>query len=181
VTNQTNLSRYIKYSFIVYKDKNLLHDIYFFNLICSLFYDAFTVTTTFCVEWLVDKWMIHCKEFGRKCSWPNFKILFLHSSGRAEENNERPQSGWLVSGPRFETGIPRIRSRSFSEHIDDVSLLLTKTVFFSETSVFAYKSIQLHNAEQQHRCQNVKSHKTYDDLVTFNDITFIPRLVNTDG
>lgn len=32
-----------------------------------------------------------------------------------EKNHEKPQSGYPVSGPRFEAGISRIRSRSNSE------------------------------------------------------------------
>jgi hypothetical protein len=33
--------------------------------------------------------MMNWKGFGRKQLWPNFKILFQHLSGGAEENHEK--------------------------------------------------------------------------------------------
>jgi hypothetical protein len=44
------------------------------------------------------------KGFGRKWSWPNFKVLSWHLPGGTEENHEKPQSGLLVSRPRFNPG-----------------------------------------------------------------------------
>jgi hypothetical protein len=41
-----------------------------------------------------------------------FKGLSRHLPEGTEKNHEKPQSGWLVTGPRFETGTSRIRSRS---------------------------------------------------------------------
>jgi hypothetical protein len=52
------------------------------------------------------------KGFGRKQPWPNFKVIYRHSSGRTEESYGKPQSGDPVSGPRFEHGTSRIRSIS---------------------------------------------------------------------
>jgi hypothetical protein len=49
--------------------------------------------------------------FGGKRSWPHFKVLSRHLSGGTEGNHEKPQSGWPVFGPRFETWTSRIRSR----------------------------------------------------------------------
>jgi hypothetical protein len=43
-----------------------------------------------------------------------FKVLSWNLPGRTEENYEKPQSEYLVSGPRFEPGISRIRSRRVS-------------------------------------------------------------------
>jgi hypothetical protein len=52
------------------------------------------------------------KGTGRKRSWPNFKVVSRHFPGGAEGNHEKSQSLWPVSGPRFEPGTSRIRSRS---------------------------------------------------------------------
>jgi hypothetical protein len=52
------------------------------------------------------------KGFVMKRSWPNFKVLPRHLPGGTGENQENPQSGQPVSGPRSETGTSRIRSRS---------------------------------------------------------------------
>jgi hypothetical protein len=74
-----------------------------------LFYDAFSAT-----RWQGDmRKMMNWKGFGRKRSWPNFKVLSRHSPGRTEENHENNQDSWL-SGPTFEPRTSRIRSRSVS-------------------------------------------------------------------
>jgi hypothetical protein len=52
--------------------------------------------------------VLNCKEFGRKLSSPNFKLLTRHSPGGTEEGHEKPQLEW----PKFESGTSRIRSRS---------------------------------------------------------------------
>jgi hypothetical protein len=36
--------------------------------------------------------MMNAKGFGRKQSWPNFKVLSQHLPGRTEENHEKLQS-----------------------------------------------------------------------------------------
>jgi hypothetical protein len=54
------------------------------------------------------KWI----DGGRKRSWPNLKVLPRHFPRRTEENYEKPQSGELVSGYKFEPGTSRIRSKS---------------------------------------------------------------------
>jgi hypothetical protein len=33
---------------------------------------------------------MNLEGFGRKHSWPNFKVLSWHSSGEIEENHEKP-------------------------------------------------------------------------------------------
>jgi hypothetical protein len=35
--------------------------------------------------------MMNLKAFGRKRSWPKFKVLSRHSPGGTEENHEKPQ------------------------------------------------------------------------------------------
>jgi hypothetical protein len=47
--------------------------------------------------------MVNWKGFGRKRSWPNFKILSQHLPGGTEENYEKPQSGWSVAGADIST------------------------------------------------------------------------------
>jgi hypothetical protein len=47
------------------------------------------------------------ERFGRKQSWPNFKVLSRHSPGRTEEKPQKSQSMYLVFGPRFELGLPK--------------------------------------------------------------------------
>jgi hypothetical protein len=47
--------------------------------ICSLFDDAFSVIRLYSIEWKDNRWMINWKGFGRKWSWPNFKVL-LHTA-----------------------------------------------------------------------------------------------------
>jgi hypothetical protein len=52
------------------------------------------------------------KGLGRKQPWPNLKLLSRHSPGGTEEYHKKSQSGETVSGPRFEPGTFRIRSKS---------------------------------------------------------------------
>jgi hypothetical protein len=51
------------------------------------------------------------KRFGRKRSWPHFKVLFRNSRGGTEKNHERTQSGQPFSGLRFEPRASQIRIR----------------------------------------------------------------------
>jgi hypothetical protein len=37
--------------------------------------------------------MMNWKGFGRKGSWPNYKVLSWYLPGGTEENREKPQSG----------------------------------------------------------------------------------------
>jgi hypothetical protein len=48
--------------------------------------------------------------YGRKLSWS--KVLSRHFPRGIHENKENSQSKYPVSGPRFEPGTSRIRSRS---------------------------------------------------------------------
>jgi hypothetical protein len=41
-----------------------------------------------------------------------YEVLSRHSRRGTDKSHEKPQSGYPVSGPRFEPGIYRIRSRS---------------------------------------------------------------------
>jgi hypothetical protein len=52
------------------------------------------------------------KGFGKKRSWLHFKVLSWYLPGRTDENHEKLQSGWPVSGLRFKPGTSQIRSRS---------------------------------------------------------------------
>jgi hypothetical protein len=45
------------------------------------------------IEWDGDKFIMNLKWFGRKRSWPNFKLLSQHSPGGSKENDETRQSG----------------------------------------------------------------------------------------
>jgi hypothetical protein len=63
--------------------------------------------------------MTNLKEFGRKRSCSNFKALSRHSPGGTEENHKKYQPEQSVSGPRFETGTSRIRSRSVNHSTPD--------------------------------------------------------------
>jgi hypothetical protein len=56
--------------------------------------------------------MMNWKGFGRKRWWLNLKVLFRYVPGGAKKNHEKPQSGYPVSGPRFEPVNSQIRSRS---------------------------------------------------------------------
>jgi hypothetical protein len=42
--------------------------------------------------------MINWKGFGRKQSWPNFKVLSRHLPGGTEEDHKKLQLGWPVTG-----------------------------------------------------------------------------------
>jgi hypothetical protein len=44
---------------------------------------------------------MNLKGFGRKWSWPNFKVLSWHLPGQTEETHEKPLSGLVISGARF--------------------------------------------------------------------------------
>jgi hypothetical protein len=61
--------------------------------------------------------MMNWKGCGRKRLWPNFKVLCQHVRGGNEENHEEPQSGQPISGPRYESGTSRIRSRSVNHEV----------------------------------------------------------------
>jgi hypothetical protein len=41
--------------------------------------------------------IMNWKGFGRKRSWPYFKVLSRHSPGGTKENHKKSQSGYLVS------------------------------------------------------------------------------------
>jgi hypothetical protein len=45
--------------------------------------------------------MINWKGFGRKRTWPNFKVLSQHSPGGTKENHKKPQSGYPVTGAKI--------------------------------------------------------------------------------
>jgi hypothetical protein len=54
---------------------SVLNLIYF---IFILFYDAVSELRLYSVKWKGNKWIMSWKEFGRKQSWPNFKVLSRH-------------------------------------------------------------------------------------------------------
>jgi hypothetical protein len=54
---------------------------------------------------------VNWKGCGRKRSWLDYKVLSRHLPGETEENDENLLSGYPVSGPIFELGTSRIRSR----------------------------------------------------------------------
>jgi hypothetical protein len=80
-----------------------------FLLVSSLFNDAFSVTRLYKDgKSMIKNW----KGFGRKRSWPNFKVLSRQSPGGNEENHENLNQDSRPLGPRIETGTFRIRSRN---------------------------------------------------------------------
>jgi hypothetical protein len=56
--------------------------------------------------------VINCKEYERKLSWPNFKVLSRNFPIGSEKNYEKAQLVWPVSGPRFEPRMSRIQGMS---------------------------------------------------------------------
>jgi hypothetical protein len=42
--------------------------------------------------------MMNWKGFGRKWSWPNFKVLSQHLPGGSEGKHGKPHSGYSVAG-----------------------------------------------------------------------------------
>jgi hypothetical protein len=80
--------------------------------ICSLFNDAISVSRS--VEWRCGKWMMNWKGFGRRRSWPNLRY-FPGICLKNEKNHEKHKWGLPVSGPRFQPGTSRIRSRSVNQ------------------------------------------------------------------
>jgi hypothetical protein len=68
--------------------------------------------------------MINWKGFGRKLSWPYFNVLSRHSPGGTEKTTTNlNQDSWL-SGPKFEPGTFRIRSRSVNRSAKMFGLVL---------------------------------------------------------
>jgi hypothetical protein len=55
--------------------------------------------------------MMNWKGFSRKQSWPNFKVLSLHSHGRTEEKHKSLNHDSRSLRLRFESGTSRIRSK----------------------------------------------------------------------
>jgi hypothetical protein len=53
-----------------------------------------------------------CKVCRIKWPFHNFKTLSCHLPGRTEETHEKRQSGYPLTGSRFETGTSRIITRS---------------------------------------------------------------------
>jgi hypothetical protein len=78
---------------------------------CSLFNDAFSVTTLYSVRWKGDTWLTSWKRCGRKQLWSNFEVLSQHLHKRIENNHRKPVR---IAGlwPRFESGISQIWSSS---------------------------------------------------------------------
>jgi hypothetical protein len=70
--------------------------------------------------------VINCKRFWRKQLW---KVLSQHLPGRTEQNDEKPQWGWLISRPRFEPRISWIQSQIVNH--------LTTT--FGDTPILKYQ------------------------------------------
>jgi hypothetical protein len=58
------------------------------------------------------KLLMNWKGSVRKRSWPNFKLLSLHSSGWSEKNHENVSQDSRSPGQRFEHRTSRTRSRS---------------------------------------------------------------------
>jgi hypothetical protein len=56
--------------------------------------------------------MMNWKGFGRKQSWPNFKVLSQSLHGGTDENHEKTQSGQLSLELIFDPETSRIQSRS---------------------------------------------------------------------
>jgi hypothetical protein len=46
------------------------------------------------------------KEFRRRASWPNFKVISRHLRGGTEENHEKHEDN-LSSGLDFNPGLPK--------------------------------------------------------------------------
>jgi hypothetical protein len=51
-------------------------------------------------------------KFGRRRLWTNFKVLYLRSPGRTEENPRNLNQDSMSPGPRLEPWTSRMRSRS---------------------------------------------------------------------
>jgi hypothetical protein len=59
--------------------------------------------------------VMNLKGFGRKRSWPDFKVLSRHSPGGTEENTNTKNLNQDSHSPvpKIECGTSRIRSKSF--------------------------------------------------------------------
>jgi hypothetical protein len=62
-----------------------------------------------CATELVSYINYELGKMWKKAAVAQFEILSRHLSGRTKENHKKPQSGYPVSMPRFETGTSRIR------------------------------------------------------------------------
>jgi hypothetical protein len=73
--------------------------------------------------------MMNWQGFGRKRSWPNFKVVSRHWPGETEKNHEFNQDS-RSPGQRIETGTSRIRSKSVNRSTTTFgkSLLLVRTI-----------------------------------------------------
>jgi hypothetical protein len=56
--------------------------------------------------------MMNWKEFCRKRSWLNFKVLYRHFPGQTDENHKNLNQDSRSPGSRFEPGISGIRNGS---------------------------------------------------------------------
>jgi hypothetical protein len=56
--------------------------------------------------------MTNRKGLGRKCLWPNFKVLLWHLPGGLRETTKNLNQDCRLPGLRFEPGTSRIGSRS---------------------------------------------------------------------
>jgi hypothetical protein len=77
--------------------------------------------------------MMNWKGFGRKWSWPNFKVLYQHFFGGTKRNHEKLQSGYPVSGSRIEAETSRTRSRSVNH---------STTTFSQKTGSFILAAVR---------------------------------------
>jgi hypothetical protein len=56
--------------------------------------------------------MMNLKGFGRKRSWPNFKVVSWHSSGGMRKTTKNLSQYNRSPGPRFKPGTSQIQSTS---------------------------------------------------------------------
>jgi hypothetical protein len=82
------------------------------------------------------------KGFGRKRSWPNFKVISRNSLGGTEENYENLNQGSRSPDPRFEPGISRIRSKSVNHSTTTFGMKIY-TLYCIHLNIFTHSSLVL--------------------------------------
>jgi hypothetical protein len=74
--------------------------------------------------------MMNCKGFGRKRSWPNFKVLSRYSPGGTEESHKKLNPDSRSPGPGFESWTSRMRNRS----VNHLITMFGRTLFGTHSS-----------------------------------------------
>jgi hypothetical protein len=81
------------------------------------FTTLFQLRRLYSVEWKGDNWIMKLNGFGKKRSWPIFKVLYRHSSELEKPRKTSVRTAglqariWTRDVPKYESGMSTTRTR----------------------------------------------------------------------